>query len=145
MARSLRSVREGNALHTAQRDFSRLRRQMSLKLHCNSWQQQQQQQCLHITGRGGARRSLAPRRACESCLSIQRSTSVYRKRYSPSSGEGWFQLYFLPSQPGPGEAVQECRLLPLPRQLRATTRGSTDSTTLKKQACTKFKNFGDKN
>ncbi|CAB0039843.1 unnamed protein product, partial [Trichogramma brassicae] len=65
-------IREGNALHTAQRDLSRLRRQMSLKLHCNSWQQQQQ--CLHIAGRGGARRrSLAPRRACESCLSIQQA------------------------------------------------------------------------
>ncbi|CAB0041830.1 unnamed protein product [Trichogramma brassicae] len=45
----------------------------------------------------------------------------------------------LRSQPGPGEAVQKGRLPPLPRQLQATTRGSTDSTTPKRPAYAKFK------
>uniref|UniRef100_A0ABD2W8I9 Uncharacterized protein n=1 Tax=Trichogramma kaykai TaxID=54128 RepID=A0ABD2W8I9_9HYME len=43
------------------------------------------------------------------------------------------------NQPGPGETVQKCRLPLLPRQLQATTRGSTDSTTPKRPACAKFK------
>ncbi|CAB0028645.1 unnamed protein product [Trichogramma brassicae] len=43
------------------------------------------------------------------------------------------------TQPGPGEAAQECHLPPLPRQLQATTRGSTEATTLKRPANAKFK------
>ncbi|CAB0042454.1 unnamed protein product [Trichogramma brassicae] len=49
------------------------------------------------------------------------------------------QWHQVPSQPGPGEAAQECHLPPLPQQLQATTRGSTEATTLKRPANAKFK------